>query len=122
VLEARRLKYQHQAEGCQGREHVGDGEIQCRLVTGACPVAKPSSTKPALAMAEYASRRLMLVCAIATTLPSSSDSDSDGHEHLCPVFRHACETVREQPRNQRERAQPFDTVAMNRVTLVGAPW
>ena len=61
--------------------------------------------KPMLAIVEYASIRLMLVCAIAMTLPRIIDSSDEHHQHALPVELEAAERDAEQPQHERERGE-----------------
>ena len=58
--------------------------------------------KPIWAIVEYASIRLMLLCAIAARLPSSIDAEREQHQHLLPVEGDADHALDEQADRDRE--------------------
>ncbi len=77
--------------------------------------------KPTCEIVEYASMRLMLVCAIATTLPTMIDSTATIVIMSCqPV---ACTAPRPSAssRNASANEPSFGAAARNSVTGVGAP-
>ena len=76
--------------------------------------------KPMLAIDEYASIRLMLVCAIATTLPKTIDSSAR-------IISIPCQSNQSPPsatpsrRSMNAKAASLGAVPISSVTAVGAP-
>ena len=76
--------------------------------------------KPTLPMAEYASMRLRLLCAMATTLPNTIDNTASGASmscHVAPTLPMPCASRRNASANEAI----FGKVDRNSVTPVGAP-
>ena len=80
----------------------------------------PVSTNPAWLMLEYASIRLMSVCAIASTLPATIDSAAGSTRSAPSPTRAAGTTLN--TRMNAANAATFVPADMNAVTAVGAPW
>src|SRR6185295_19605088 len=75
---------------------------------------------PTLPMAEYASRRFRLVCAMATMLPNTIDNTASGASISCqvlPTLPMPCASRR----NAKANEAILGTVDRNSVTPVGAP-
>ena len=84
------------------------------------PERMPSRMKPTCEIVEYASMRLRFVCAIATTLPMSSDSTASAISMSCQLA-----TIASRPSASTRIASTneaiFGAEPMNSVTGVGAP-
>ena len=76
--------------------------------------------KPTCEIVEYASMRLRLVCAIATTLPMAIDSTASAISMSCQL---ACSPPRPSASNRYASANEpiFGAEPRNSVTAVGAP-
>src|SRR6266851_6570189 len=80
----------------------------------------PSRTYPTCEIVEYASMRLMLLCAMATMLPMAIDST----ESTTSIWLQSpCEPAKASGSNRMASANAasFEAVPMNTVTLVGEP-
>src|SRR5262245_37119557 len=75
---------------------------------------------PTLPMAEYASMRLRLDCAMATTLPNTSDNTASGASMSCQVAP-TLPMPWASNRNANANDAIFGSVDRNSVTAVGAP-
>ena len=72
--------------------------------------------KPTCEIAEYASMRLRLVCAIATRLPTTSDSTASGDQHVLPVGVERAEAVTRAGGTPARTTRSSGTEPMNSVT------
>ncbi len=77
--------------------------------------------KPMLAIVEYASIRLMLVCAIAITLPRIIDSSDSTISMPCQSKSRPPSAIASS-RSVNANAASLGAVPISSVTGVGAPW
>ncbi len=85
------------------------------------PETKPSRMKPTLAMAEYASMRSRLVCAMAMRLPATTDSTASTAS-ICVHDADCGASPSDSSRNASAKEAILGAVATSMVDAVGAPW